>query len=85
LTGIIGIDPKDWTLRRLFTAAEAKMRHDFDGPAMITAMLVNINRKEGSRLISFSQFNPYRKTKSTKPRINKNNLKMFAAAIVKKG
>lgn len=57
--GIVGIDPKPFTLRELLWMKDAKERSDWDKAAMVVAKIHNVNAAKSSDCIQFADVHPY--------------------------
>ena len=74
-------DGRGYTLRRLVAAAEFKLKHENDGPAIIAATIANCHR--GNRPpFTLYDFHPYRRGERRGLAVNRKTIKQAAAAIV---
>lgn len=63
MAGIAGVDPNPLTLRELAWMAEGRQGHDWEIAAHQMALLINLNRKPGSRPVKPADVNPYERGK----------------------
>lgn len=57
--GVLCLDPGPFTLRQLLTMERRKLQTDFEGPALVASILLNVNRKKGKPAIEPLELNPY--------------------------
>ena len=67
LAGIVGVDPKPFTLKKLFWMAEAKERSEWNRFSVLIAKLHNVNQTKKSDLISFEQAHPFYLQQANQP------------------
>jgi len=62
LAGIIGVHPRDWSLRELFDAVRGRRREEWNHTCAVLAQLTEIHRdpKKRSRPYDASEFHPMR-------------------------
>ena len=74
--GIIGLDPRQLTLRELLAMAEARQREAWTRTASIMALIANANRDhKKTRAFKPSDFDPFSKSSKAAPKVGVGVLK----------
>jgi len=81
LAGVIGIDPRRFTLRQIVVMAEAKSRQAWNHTSAILAMLANVHRDaKKTRAFRPADFHPHRRAE--RPTITKVGINVLKQVFV---